>query len=88
MSNFERRLNSIHKRPTLDGPMPPSGGPATSLVLDDGVAALGWEAAERVSRILDVRPGTVIKMAVNGVTDGLVLEIAWGADGGAVIREV
>jgi len=95
MSNFERRLSAIHKRPSV-GPGTAAGDPgstktttsSSSLAVDDGVGSLAWEAAERVSRILDVEVGTVVSLSVATPSGNAALEVTWNADGLPVIREL
>ncbi len=82
MSNFERRLSSLNRRPTIDpatdvkvGSVPPAG------------ASLGWEAAERLAHLVDVSPGTVIRLSVDDGTGLAMFEVAWDETGVPSIRE-
>jgi hypothetical protein len=91
MSNFEHRLTAIHKRPSL-GPRGEAGSPTSAapgdVVVVDESSSLGWQAAERISRIYDVAPGTVIKLVIESGADSALLEVSWDADGIPMIREL
>jgi len=87
MSNFERRLTAIQKRPSL-GPSEEPGSIGGDVVVVDQSSSLGWQAAERISRIFDVEPGTVIKLAIESGADAALLEVEWDADGVPMIREL
>jgi hypothetical protein len=90
MSNFERRLSAIHKRPSIgpNGATSAAGaGVSTSAGPEEVPVALGWEAAERISRILDVEPGTTVSLTVRSHGREASLEVEWDRDGVAVIRE-
>jgi hypothetical protein len=87
-SNFERRLTAIQKRPSFGPGEHTSHAAAGDVVVVDHSSSLGWQAAERISRILDVAPGSVIKLAIESGADAALLEVAWDADGVPMIREI
>lgn len=87
MSNFERRLTAIQKRPSL-GPQHDGSMGAGDVVVVDQSSSLGWQAAERISRILEVAPGSVIKLAIESGADAALIEVVWDADGIPMIREL
>ena len=89
-SNFERRLTAIQKRPSLG---PGAGARALGrgvgdVVVVDQSSSLGWQAAERISRIVDVTPGTVVKLVIESGADSALLEVSWDDDGIPMIREL
>jgi hypothetical protein len=76
VSNFERRLSAVGRRPATAGAPSPGG--------DD----IAWSAAERVSRIVDVEAGTVIKLCIDAPSRQAIFEVCWDADGIAAIHEL
>lgn len=96
MSNFERRLQALHRRPeaTPGGStttVPGAGSTATAVapsppVLEGPADGLGWLAAERLAHLVDVPAGASMVLAVDLGDDHAMLEVVWGADGVAQIR--
>lgn len=81
MSNFERRLNVVQRRPVEDD---------ASNTVRDGASSVAWLAAERISHLPGIDPGTVIKVDVasGDDTDTVAsIEVRWDAAGVPLIHE-
>ena len=84
MSDFERRLHAMQRRDS--GDMAHVGGSTiTKLAVDS--ADLGWQAAERLTNLTDVGPGTSIKLIVEGRDDHSRLEVHWDETGVASVQQ-
>ena len=77
MSDFERRLHAMQRRDSGDHLL--GGAAPTKLAL--GSVDLGWQATERLTHLADVRPGTSIKVIVDGLDDHSRFEVHWDEDG-------
>lgn len=95
MSNFERRLQALHRRPEATPGAESGGGlatavaaPPTRVATDADAFNIGWLAAERVSHLVDVPAGTTIVMAVDAGDDHAMVEVAWDAEGVPQLREL
>lgn len=95
MSNFERRLQALHRRPeATPGAEAPGGvatavaAPPTRVAADADAFNIGWLAAERVSHLVDVPAGTSIVMAVDAGDDHAMIEVVWDTDGLPQLREL
>jgi hypothetical protein len=82
MSNFERRLGIVQRRPDA-----PSGSKLGAGDTAPSASSVAWQAAEKVSHLTGVEPDTTIKITVDSPTDQTVVEVSWDADGVPLIRE-
>jgi len=83
MSNFERRLGIVQRRPEQ-----PSGSPLALSDTSSTSSSVAWQAAEKVSHLQGVEPNTTIRISVDGTTDQAVIEVSWDVDGVPLIREI
>jgi hypothetical protein len=81
MGSFERRLSQMQRRPGGD----PSG--AVSVGTVHRAESIGWEAAERIGNLVDVAPGTVIRLSIDDDHGLAMFEVAWDDEGVVSIRE-
>ncbi len=90
MSNFERRLSSLNRRPRSDSDPVDA---ASSVRVDAAPApdlsgrSIGWDAAERLAHMVDVAPGTVIRISVDDGHGLGMFEVAWDDSGVPSIRQ-
>jgi hypothetical protein len=84
MNDFQRRSTDLDRHPRSGSPEPDS----TTGTAKDGSSGLGWQAAQTISRLSAVEPGTVIKVVVETTCECAVLEVSWDVDGIVVIREL
>ena len=84
MSDFERRLHAMQRRDS--GDLAHVGGTTTMRLAGDS-ADLGWQAAERLTNLTDVGPGTSIKLIVEGRDDHSRLEVHWDETGVASVQQ-
>lgn len=81
MTTFERRLQNLQRRPAKEGD-------PCEVTSCENPTTIGWLAAEKLTRLTDVAPGTVITLTVSGGEADSTLEIQWGADGVPIMRQV
>ena len=82
MSDFERRLHAMQRRDAGDHFAGDAGAVAatsTKMVLSS--VDLGWQATERLTHLMDVRPGTSIKLIVDGLDEHSRFEVHWDESG-------
>jgi len=83
MSDFERRLHAMQRRDPADA----AHAGTTTMRLGVDSADLGWQAAERLTNLTDVGPGTSIKLIVEGRDDHSRLEVHWDETGVASVQQ-